>query len=198
MRITKIEYSGGQFIVPSGLAKKGYNKEWEKDMPQDYIFDTYYLEMEKDEVLTHMVTYEVTDSAGNTTVEQIPVKVKYNHYPEIGAQDIYYYFKEDANKGLITEQEILSNAEAFDLEDKEKIKDKLCLVGFDPQLLKMQTEPRAEFAITYEVTDAFYKTSYREVTVVIADADALQAEMPITYVRYISNKYLDTLEPTSI
>ena len=62
----------------------------------------------------------------------------------------------------------------------------------------MQTESTTEFEITYQVTDAYKKTSYKTVKLVVTDEEAAIAEMPKYYVRYISKKYLDTLEENSV
>ena len=46
----------------------------------------------------------------------------------------------------------------------------------------------------FQVTDAYKKTSYKTVKVMVWDGDAAKEEMPKHYVRFISEKYLDTLE----
>lgn len=191
VKIKKITYG-------EGALKKGYTVTWEDDIPKDYIFDTYYLKMKKDEIITHKVTYEVTDSAGNTTTAELPVKVRYNYPPEIDAPEVYYYFKEDANSGKIDESELLKNALATDKEDGKRIADKLKLVDFDPEKLKMQTESTAAFEIHYQVTDSLRKTTDRKVKIVITDPAAKDAEQKKQYTRFISDKYLDTFEPTSV
>ena len=158
--------------------------------------DTYYMKLEKEEEIEAMVTFAVTDSAGNTTEEKIPVKIKYNNYPEIHSEDIFYYFKEEANKGEITEEVLKKRAEAEDAEDGN-LTDKIGLKDFDGQVVKMQTKSRSEFELIYQVTDAYKKTSYKTVKLVVVDEDAAIAEMPKYYVRYISQEHLDTLEKNS-
>ena len=61
----------------------------------------------------------------------------------------------------------------------------------------MQSESKAEFSIMFQVTDAYKKTSYKTVKVMVWDGDAAKEEMPKHYVRFISEKYLDTLEKNS-
>lgn len=191
MRIVKIVYPASQ-----NGSQKAYENVYQEDVPGDFLLDTYYLKLEKEEEIEVMVTFAVTDSTGNTTEEEFPVKVKYNNYPEISSEDIFYYFKEEANKGEITEEILAKRATAEDVEDGN-LTDKIGLKDFDGQVIKMQTESHSEFDIIYQVTDAYKKTSYKEVKLVVVDEDATIAEMPKYYVRYISQEYLDTLEKNS-
>ena len=177
-------------------SQKAYEKVYQEDVPDDFLLDTYYMKLEKEEEIEAMVTFAVTDSAGNTTEEKIPVKIKYNNYPEIHSEDIFYYFKEEANKGEITEEVLKKRAEAEDAEDGN-LTDKIGLKDFDGQVVKMQTKSRSEFELIYQVTDAYKKTSYKTVKLVVVDEDAAIAEMPKYYVRYISQEHLDTLEKNS-
>lgn len=191
LRIRKVVYP-----EPENHSQAAYEKTYETDVPEGFLLDTYYLKLTENEDVDVLVTFAVTDSAGNTTEEEIPVKVKYNHYPEISSEDVFYYLKEEANRGEITEETLLGRASAEDEEDGN-ITSKLGLKDFDAQILKMQTKSREEFSITYQVTDAYRKTTYKTVTVMVWDEDAAIAEMPKYYVRYISEKYLDTLEENS-
>ncbi len=191
LRILKVVYP-----EPENHSQAAYEKTYETDVPEGFLLDTYYLKLTEDEEVDVLVTFAVTDSAGNTTEEEIPVKVKYNHYPEISSEDVFYYLKEEANRGEITEEALLGRASAEDTEDGN-ITGKLGLKDFDAQVIKMQTKSKEEFSITYQVTDAYKKTTYKTVTVMVWDEDAAIAEMPKYYVRYISEKYLDTLEENS-
>lgn len=191
LKIVKISYPKSE-----NNSQAAYEKTYATDVPKDFLLDTYYLKLEKDEVVNVMVTFSVTDSDGQTTEETFPVKIKYNNYPEISSDDIFYYFKEEANKGEITDKSLTGRATAEDVEDGN-ISNKIGLKDYDPQAIKMQTESKTEFTITYQVTDAYKKTSYKNVTLVVWDEDAAIAEMPRYYVRYISEKYLDTLEKNS-
>lgn len=191
LRIVKVIYP-----EPENRSQAAYEKTYEKDVPAGFLLDTYYLKLEEDETVDVLVTFAVTDSADNTTEEEIPVKVKYNHYPEISSEDVFYYLKEEANRGEITESALLGRASAKDEEDGD-ITVKIALKDFDAQEIKMQTQAKAEFDVTYQVTDAFQKTSYKTVKLMVWDGDAAAAEAPKYYVRYISEKYLDTLEENS-
>lgn len=192
LRIVKISYPESR-----NHSQTAYEKVYEEDVPPDFLLDTYYLKLEENESVEALVTFAVTDSAGNTTNEQIPVKVKYNHYPRISSEDVFYYLKEEANQGKITAEELIGRALAEDEEDGD-ITGKLELKDFVPQELMLQIESKAEFPVTYQVTDAYRKTSYKTVKVVVWDEDAAIAELPQYYVRYISRKYLDTLEENSV
>lgn len=191
LRIVKVSYPESK-----NRSQASYEKTYEKDVPEDFLLDTYYLKLEKDETVDVRVTFAVTDSAGNTTEEEIPVKVKYNYYPEISSEDVFYYLKEEANRGEITAEALIRRAAAQDKEDGD-LTAKLALKDFEEQDLKMQTTSRAEFDVTFQVKDVYKKTTYRTVKVMVWDEDASIAEMPKYYVRYISEKYLDTLEEGS-
>lgn len=191
LRIVKVSYPESK-----NHRQAAYEKIYEKDVPRDFLLDTYYLKLEKNEVIEVLVTFAVTDSIGNTTEEQIPVRIKYNHYPKISSEDIFYYLKEEANRGEITAESLISRASAEDAEDGN-VTGKLELKDFNPQLIKMQTQIKAEFNVTFQVTDAYKKTSYKTVKVVVWDEDAASTEMPQQYVRFISEKYLNTLEENS-
>lgn len=189
--IVKISYPESE-----NRSQAAYEKMYEKDVPADFLLDTYYLKLEENESVDVLVTFAVTDSTGNTTEEEIPVKVKYNHYPEISSEDTFYYLKKEANRGEITGEALIGRAQAQDKEDGD-ITAKLALKDFDSQEIKMQTESKVEFDVTYQVTDAYRKTTYKTVKVMVWDEDASIARMPRYYVRYISEKYLDTLEEGS-
>ena len=192
VQIRKIAYPASR-----NKSQKAYVKEYKEDVPEGFLLDTYYLKLEENEGVDVLVTFSVTDSVGNTTEEVIPVTVKYNHYPEIQSEDVFYYLKEEANRGEITAESLLSQAKAKDTEDGD-ISEKLSLKEFDPQLLRMQREPKAEFKAIYQVTDAYKKTSSKEVKLIVWDEEAEGQMAPQSYVRYISKEHLDTLEEHSI
>lgn len=192
VQIRKIAYPASR-----NQSQKAYVKEYKADVPKDFLLDTYYLKLEENERVDVLVTFSVTDSVGNTTEEEIPVTVKYNHYPKIQSEEVFYYLKEEANRGEITTESLLSQAKAEDAEDGD-ISGKLSLKEFDPQILQMQREPRAEFKAVYQVTDAYKKTSYKEVKLMVWDEEAEVQMAPQSYVRYISEEHLDTLEENSI
>ncbi len=178
-------------------SQKAYVKKYEEDVPEDFRLDTYFLKLEKDEKAVVKVTFAVEDSHGNTAEAEIPVMIRYNYYPEIQSKDIFYYLKEEANRGEITEELLLGYAKAEDKEDGD-ISGKLMLQDCDLRPLLMQTEAKKEFKVTYQVTDAYKKTSYKEIMLIIWDEEAEIQSLPQSYVRYISKEHLDTLEEHSI
>lgn len=192
IRIIKIAYPESK-----NGSQTSYEKEYENDVPEDFLLDTYYLKLEEDEDVDVLVTFAVTDSDGNTTEKELPVKVKYNHYPEINSEDIFYYLKEEANRGDITSDALTGRATAKDMEDGD-ITEKLGLKDFDAQAIKLQTDSKARFTIIYQVTDAYKKTTYKSVIIQVWDEEAIMAEAPKNYVRFISKDYLDTLEEHSV
>ncbi|NBH15271.1 hypothetical protein D3Z36_14060 [Lachnospiraceae bacterium] len=192
LRIVKISYPESQ-----NKSQAAYEKQYKDDVPKNFLLDTYYLKLEQDETVEVFVTFAVTDSKGNTTEEEFPLTVKYNHYPEINSNDVFYYMKEEANHGEITAEALISRASAKDEEDGS-ITSKLELTDFDPQEFKLQSASQAEFDITYQVTDAYKKTTFKTVKVLVWDEQAARAEKPKYYVRFISEKHLDTLENNSI
>ncbi len=191
LRIKKVYYP-----KPQNGSQDAYEVTFETDVPRDFRLDTYYLKLEKGEELDVIVTFAVTDKDGNTTEEIFPVTIKYNYYPEITSEDVFYYMKEEANQGEISAQALIGRALAKDTEDGD-ISETLELKDFDPQVFKMQTESQEEFTITYQVTDSYHKTSYKMVKVMVWDEDAVIGEIPNAYVRFISDEYLHTLEENS-
>lgn len=192
IRIVKISYPASK-----NGTRKASEKVYQKDVPQNFLLDTYYLKLEKGEAVEILVTFAVTDSDNHTTEAALKVKVKYNHPPKISCDEPYYYLKEEANRGQITAEALLSRAVAEDTEDGT-LTEKLKLIDFDPLRLKMQTGYKAEFPITYQVTDAYRKTTIHTAKVIVWDETAYKAEEEKNYVRFISEEYLWTLEKESI
>ena len=60
-------------------------------MSKEELLDTWFLQLDKkDSPVTHKVVYQVKDSIGNITEESCKVKIKYNEFPVIEAQDRYF------------------------------------------------------------------------------------------------------------
>lgn len=192
IRIVKIAYPASK-----NGTRKASEKVYQNDVPKSFLLDTYYLKLEKGENVDIFVTFAVTDSDNQTTEEVLKVKVKYNHPPKIKCDQPYYYLKEEANRGEITAEALLARAVANDVEDGT-LTEKLQLIDFDPLTLKAQTEYKAEFPITYQVTDAYRKTTICTAKVIVWDEMASQAVEDQNYVRFISEEYLWTLEKESI
>ncbi len=191
VQIRKISYP-----APKNRSQKDYVKKYQEDVPEGFLFDTYYLKLEEKEKVQVSVTFSVEDSRGNRTEEEIPVTIKYNNYPKIESEDVFYFLKEEANRGDITPELLISYAKAEDLEDGD-ISRRLTLKDFESEPLSMQTETKAEFKAVYQVTDNYRKTAYKEIKLVVWDEEGEEQAFPKSYVRYISQEHLGTLEEHS-
>ena len=61
-------------------------------MPKEELLDTWFLQLDKkDSPVMHQVVYQVKDSIGNITEVPCKVKIKYNEFPVIEAQDRLFY-----------------------------------------------------------------------------------------------------------
>lgn len=207
IRITKIAYSEGKLV--NGEAQPAYEETWETDMPKDALLDTWFLQMEKDSVVTHEITYEVTDSTGATASLTWKVKVIYNQFPEITNEKVLYFSLEEAQAGEIQENVLLSHATAKDYEDNEvfglgeNLNEALILIGFDPDELKAFTTVGYVRA-WYQVTDSLGKITLSEVFIVV-HTDGEKVEIPaVKDVRFIHKGYYEAeqehggLHPDSI
>ena len=139
IRIIKITYSEGKVVGDSKLPS--YEEEWSYDMPDDACLDTWFMQIDADDSpVSHTITYAVTDSTGNEAILEWTVKVKYNEAPEIQAEDRYFTLQE-AQDGLITEELLLSDITASDLEDdalygKGCLNDNVKILSFNPEEFK--------------------------------------------------------------
>ena len=154
IKVVKIEYASGKLV--DGEKQPGYTVTFKDGMKETDFLDTWFLEMEKNSVTTkdgvcHKVTYEVTDSAGNTVQAVGDVYVKYNNFPVITAGDRFFTL-EEAQSGMINEELILhSQLESKDIkvsDEEEGIFNtpgdgakKVNLLDFDAEELKAFTEP---------------------------------------------------------
>ena len=107
-------------------------------MSSEELLDTWFLQLDKkDSPVTHKVVYQVTDSIGNITEESCSVKIKYNEFPVIEAQDRYFTLQE-AQQGAITEEVLKTQAisegkvKANDTEEGD-LSEKLKLLDFHPE-----------------------------------------------------------------
>lgn len=108
LKIMKIQYSEGR--LADGIPQEAYKAEFKEGMGEADRLDTWFMALDKnDSPVIHKVVYQVTDSAGGTTRAEQEVKVKYNEFPEITAQDRYFTL-EEAQSGAITEKALLEDA----------------------------------------------------------------------------------------
>ncbi len=167
------------------------------DMPEDEVIDTYFKHLKKDEIVDVHVTFRVEDNAGNVTEKTGIVHVKYNHPPVIKARDLGYFDSElsDAEKVL---KEIQKNPSVTDKEDDEKDL-KLEAVISNPEKFgkeEVKNLHRGTQTVTYSATDSLGKTSTLKVQVYIASSNVYE-NAPLRYSRFISKKFLNTLDEDS-
>ncbi len=67
LKVVKIEYSAGKLV--NGTPQESYVKTFPNGMPADATLDTWFMQMEKDAVVHHKITYQATDSVGNVTTQ---------------------------------------------------------------------------------------------------------------------------------
>ena len=175
IRIVKIEYSEGKLV--NGIKQPSYTEKWDSDMPYFETLDTWFLQMDKeDSPVIHKITYEVTDSEGNTSTLEWIVKVKYNEYPEITGTNEYCFTLSEIKSGAITEkaflEDLVSNG-ALLVTDKEddiwypgSISKKLKITDFYTEQFENMTGP-GFITLHYSVIDSLGKESFFAIKIVI-------------------------------
>ena len=196
LEITRIEYADGKLL--NGVKQAGEVKEWPQGMPDSEYLDTWFLQMDKeDSPVVHKITYQVTDSAGNTVQQVVDLKVKYNNFPVIEAEDRYFTL-EEARSGVITEEVLLKgaldsgNTKVTDVEDDQlypnTISTKLEILNFHPEEFTQFTDS-GYVVLTYHVQDSMGKDSVCQFTVYVVK-DGEIPEKPVSKkVRFINEKY---------
>ncbi|PWJ52435.1 hypothetical protein [Faecalicatena contorta] len=200
VRIIRIKYADGRRM--DGERRKGTVDIWERDMPEEYKLDTWFLQLDKEESpAVHKITYAVTDSAGTETILEWEVKIKYNEFPVIEAAD-WYFTLEEAQDGVITEDVLVKSAlenGRLKVEDQE---DDVLYPGTILQKVKLADFHPGEFTefkesgyivLTYSVQDSMGpegegKETLFQVTVhVVEDGEIIKPE-PAKYVRFINKE----------
>ena len=191
--ITQIEYAAGK-LSETGK-EDAYTQKWIDGMPEDAVLDTWFMKLDKNDApVKHKVTYQVTDSAGNVTTVTKEVKVLYNEFPEIVANNQRFTL-EKAQAGEITEDALLKDLiasgelSASDTEEGD-LSSKLELVDFDPTLFT--TMKREGFIpITYRVHDTMGPDGNGKETLkrVNVDITAVRPDEYVKYVRFINKEY---------
>ena len=191
--ITQIEYAAGK-LSETGK-EDAYTQKWKDGMPEDAVLDTWFMKLDKNDApVKHKVTYQVTDSAGNVTTVTKEVKVLYNEFPEIVANDQRFSL-EDAQDGVITEDALLKDLiesgqlSASDTEEGD-LSSRLELVDFDPTLFT--TMKREGFIpITYRVRDTMGPDGNGKETLkrVNVNIFAVRPGKRIRYARFINKEY---------
>lgn len=135
---------------------------------------------------------------------------KWDKIPEVDVEDLYFTLTE-AQEGAITEEELLDYAAAYDKELKntdnpagelkrgtdETNKTSFVVMDYLESDFTSFTY-NGSVTITYEATDAIGNTAKKMVTVHITDTDAHDPNWNEGKIRFISKKYLNTLEDNSI
>lgn len=200
LRITSIEYSAGKLV--NGVKQSKTKVTWNDTMPNDYKLDTWFLQLDKnDSPVIHKITYAVTDSAGNETKLDWTLKVVYNEFPVITAEDRYFTL-EEARNGIITEDLFKKDAlESGKLKvtDKEEdqlypgtITQKIELVNFHPEEFK-EFKESGYVVLTYRVQDSMGpggkgKETFCQFTVhIVKDGEVVEPDAA-KYVRFIDEK----------
>ena len=183
IKIVQIEYAPGR-LTEDGKADKEV-KTWKDGMSSEELLDTWFLQLDKkDSPVTHKVVYQVTDSIGNITEESCSVKIKYNEFPVIEAQDRYFTLQE-AQQGAITEEVLKTQAilegkvKANDTEEGD-LSEKLKLLDFHPEEFQKFTDS-GYIVLNWHVQDSMGpdgkgKETVRPFTVyVVKDGEILKA-----------------------
>ena len=188
--ITQIDYSAGR--LNSTGKDKAYSQKWANGMPADAVLDTWFMKLDKkDSPVKHKITYQVKDSAGNVTTATKEVRVLYNEFPTIKANDKYYSL-EKAQGGFITEDALLKDlitAGTLSAADTEEgnLSSKLELVDFDPSVFTSMK--REGFVpITYRVYDSMGPNGKGKETLktVYVHITAIRPGETVKYVRFIN------------
>ena len=202
-RVMKIEYSAGK--LENGNMLPSYSESFPNGMSNTDHLDTWFLKLEKDKTVTHKVTYEVTDSAGNTTQAVGEVYVKYNQFPTITAEDRYFTL-EEANAGKITAEAILNNPLANGLlVVKDDEEGRFTTVGPNPKQVKLLDFNADEFKtfkeggyrkVTLHTQDTYGpngrgKEAVKQITIYVVDDGEIPDINRAKQIRFIDKKNYD-------
>lgn len=193
--ITRIDYSAGKLV--NGKKQAAYSQTWANGMPADAKLDTWFMQLDKnDSPVTHTVTYQVKDSAGNVTTAKKTIQVVYNEFPVIKAND-FKFTLDDAQAGLVTKDKLLGKAvasgvvSASDVEDGD-IKSKIELIDYDANAFKTMKQ-EGFIPITYRVQDSMGPGGKGKVTLKTVNVNIylVRKEETVRYVRFINKKYYE-------
>ena len=193
--ITQIDYAAGKVV--NGKKQEAYSQTWENGMPADARLDTWFMQLDKkDSPVTHTITYQVKDSAGNIATAQKTVKVIYNEFPTIKATDFQFELK-DAQSGKITEDILLTQAvasgivSAADTEEGD-MKSKIELIDYDANAFKTMKQ-EGFIPITYRVQDSMGPNGKGKETLKTVNVNIFirYKEETIRYVRFINKEYYE-------
>ena len=196
--IHSITYSEGK--LEGGKKGSSYTVDYPDGMKDTDQLDTWFLKLDKDDSpVTHIMHCSVTDSAGNVTKADIPVKVKYNEFPTIDARDRYFTL-EEAQSGQITEKALLQDAitdgklSADDTEEGN-MNDRLEMVDFNADDFTSFTDS-GYVTVTFHVQDSMGpggkgKETYRQIKVYVVKDGVIEEPEKAQNIRFINKKYYD-------
>ena len=196
--INSITYSAGK--LEDGTKAASYTVNYPKGMQDSDKLDTWFMQLDKnDSPVTHVLHCSVTDSAGNVAKADITVKVKYNEFPTITAQDRYFTL-EEAQGGQITKDALLKNAitdgklSANDTEEGN-LNNKLDMVDFKASDFTSFTDS-GYVTVTFHVQDSMGpggkgKETYRQIKVYVVKDGVIEEPEKAQNIRFINKKYYD-------
>lgn len=196
--INSITYSAGK--LENGTKAASYTVNYPKGMQNSDKLDTWFMQLDKnDSPVTHVLHCSVTDSAGNVAKADITVKVKYNEFPTITAQDRYFTL-EEAQGGQITKDALLKNAitdgklSANDTEEGN-LNSKLDMVDFKASDFTSFTDS-GYVTVTFHVQDSMGpggkgKETYRQIKVYVVKDGVIEEPEKAQNIRFINKKYYD-------
>lgn len=196
--INSITYSAGK--LENGIKAASYTVNYPKGMQDSDKLDTWFMQLDKnDSPVTHVLHCSVTDSAGNVAKADITVKVKYNEFPTITAQDRYFTL-EEAQGGQITKDALLKNAitdgklSANDTEEGN-LNNKLDMVDFKASDFTSFTDS-GYVTVTFHVQDSMGpggkgKETYRQIKVYVVKDGVIEEPEKAQNIRFINKKYYD-------
>lgn len=196
--INSITYSAGK--LENGTKAASYTVNYPKGMQDSDKLDTWFMQLDKnDSPVTHVLHCSVTDSAGNVAKADITVKVKYNEFPTITAQDRYFTL-EEAQGGQITKDALLKNAitdgklSANDTEEGN-LNNKLDMVDFKASDFTSFTDS-GYVTVTFHVQDSMGpggkgKETYRQIKVYVVKDGVIEEPEKAQNIRFINKKYYD-------
>lgn len=196
--INSITYSAGK--LENGTKAASYTVNYPKGMQDSDKLDTWFMQLDKnDSPVTHVLHCSVTDSAGNVAKADITVKVKYNEFPTITAQDRYFTL-EEAQGGQITKDALLKNAitdgklSANDTEEGN-LNSKLDMVDFKASDFTSFTDS-GYVTVTFHVQDSMGpggkgKETYRQIKVYVVKDGVIEELEKAQNIRFINKKYYD-------
>lgn len=196
--INSITYSAGK--LENGTKAASYTVNYPKGMQDSDKLDTWFMQLDKnDSPVTHVLHCSVTDPAGNVAKADITVKVKYNEFPTITAQDRYFTL-EEAQGGQITKDALLKNAitdgklSANDTEEGN-LNNKLDMVDFKASDFTSFTDS-GYVTVTFHVQDSMGpggkgKETYRQIKVYVVKDGVIEEPEKAQNIRFINKKYYD-------